>query len=574
LNGFGTLSAHSDFSGPPTIAQIEREIRWEAAAVEAGIRRYREELADPSKTLADTSPGQRIIRAVMREFVPWLADALWLAGAEVADVPPIDDEPMRRIQDDIWEAMSKEEQATHKKALSEIYGRNARAEGRRYSWIAKLDMATQLVEEPAIWFPYFCDFRGRLYPTVADLSPQGDDAAKGLLMFACGKPLGDTGLFWLCVRAANCWAQDGVDKLSLEDRVKWVDDNFDRILEAAHSPVDGTRWWTEAEEPWSFLATCFELEQVYPDHPSEFVSHLPIPLDGSCNGLQHLAAMGRDVIGAQATNIVPSETRRDIYTEVATIVSRMVTEDAGKGAPLAQQWLGRVTRKVVKRAVMTTPYGVTERGIGRQLLLDRHTDGMDQPAQAANYLKDLIVKALEETIVSAKQIMAWFQEVAEALGEHDIPFRWQTPTGNTIEQSYWDLVMRRVSTLAGTIALYKEQPEAGLRKRKQRLAAAPNVIHSFDAAHLCRTVNACAELGLTSFAMIHDRYAVHAADTEILSHVLRDEFARIYETNWLQEIEDYVRSYAPQVEIPSWRDYVALGDLDLSQVMEATFFFA
>jgi hypothetical protein len=56
------------------MAQIERQIRWEAAAVEAGVRRYREELADPSTTLADTSPGQRIIREIMTRFVPWLAD--------------------------------------------------------------------------------------------------------------------------------------------------------------------------------------------------------------------------------------------------------------------------------------------------------------------------------------------------------------------------------------------------------------------------------------------------------------------------------------------------------------------
>jgi DNA-directed RNA polymerase len=46
------------------------------------------------------------------------------------------------------------------------------------------------------------------------------------------------------------------------------------------------------------------------DNPEEFVSHLPVPLDGSCNGLQHLAAMGRDVVGAQATNIVPAEVPR------------------------------------------------------------------------------------------------------------------------------------------------------------------------------------------------------------------------------------------------------------------------
>jgi DNA-directed RNA polymerase, mitochondrial len=273
---------------------------------------------------------------------------------------------------------------------------------------------------------------------------------------------------------------------------------------------------------------------------------------------------------------MPSETRRDIYSEVATIVSRMVTEDAGKGDLIAQQWLGHVTRKSVKRAVMTTPYGVTERGIERQLITDRLTpEGTDHPAQAANYLKDLIVKALEETIVAAKQIMAWFQDVAGGLADHDLTFRWKAPTSNEIQQSYWDLVRKEVSTLGPTIIIHQEQKEAGLRKRKQRLAAAPNVIHSFDAAHLCRTVNAaCDKLGIVDFAMIHDSYGVHAADTDLLSHVLREEFARIYQTNWLQEIEDYVRSYAPQVAIPSWRDYVALGDLDLSQVMKATFFFA
>jgi hypothetical protein len=43
--------------------------------VEAGIRRYREELAKPTMTLADTSPEQQIIRKIMTEFVPWIAGA-------------------------------------------------------------------------------------------------------------------------------------------------------------------------------------------------------------------------------------------------------------------------------------------------------------------------------------------------------------------------------------------------------------------------------------------------------------------------------------------------------------------
>lgn len=82
------------------------------------------------------------------------------------------------------------------------------------------------------------------------------------------------------------------------------------------------------------------------------------------------------------------------------------------GNELAHEWVGKITRKVVKRAVMTTPYGVTERGIAEQLMSDGHTEGMDQRAKAATYLKNKIVVALDETVTSAKQIMAWLQAVA------------------------------------------------------------------------------------------------------------------------------------------------------------------
>lgn len=79
--------AHSrhtdDFLAPPTIAQIERQIRWEGAAVEAGVRRYREGLLDLNITLADTSPGQRIIREIMTKFVPHLAEVQEAAKAAV-----------------------------------------------------------------------------------------------------------------------------------------------------------------------------------------------------------------------------------------------------------------------------------------------------------------------------------------------------------------------------------------------------------------------------------------------------------------------------------------------------------
>ena len=492
-------------------------------------------------------------------------------------VPRADRETLpANIPPEVWETMPEGAREAHRARLAEIHRRNATTEGKRYAWLLRLDMANQVVDEPMIWFPYFCDFRGRIYSAVTDLSPQGNDASKALLRFAHGKPLGKLGLHWLCVRAANCYAQDGLDKLDPYDRARWAEANMDRIHEAADNPIDGTRWWTEAEDPWSFLATCFEISAAMRSD-DDFISHLPIPLDGSCNGLQHLAALGRDPVGAVATNVISERgARRDIYTEVARMVNRMVTEDAGKGNELAQQWLGKVNRKVVKRAVMTTPYGVTDRGIGRQLLEEGFTEGMgEESAAAANYLKDLIVKAIDETVISAKQIMAWLQAAAEALAKHDIPFSWKTPTGNTVEQAYWDLVEHRVESLVGQTTLYREASSSGLRRRKQCLSAAPNVVHSFDASHLCRVVNACTKVGLLDFAVVHDSFGVHAADTAQLGDMLRDEFAKMYETNWLQEIENYVREYAPQAQIPPWTEYVTLGDLQLfPAVMQSRYAFA
>ena len=505
----------------------------------------------------------------------------WQGGINLGPdlMPPAEGQPIERLPNDRWETMTAEEKKQHISHLAEIHAEDARQEGKRYSWLAKLDMAGQLLDAPMIWFPYHVDFRGRIYPTVTDLSPQGNDAGKALLQFAHGKPLGKRGFFWLQVRAANCWANDGVDKLPLGARCAWVHDNLSRIVEAATNPLDGTKWWTEAEDAWSFLATCFELaEAIECPNAAGFTSHLPVNLDGSCNGLQHLSAMARDPVGALATNILPSEDgdRQDIYDEVKESVKAQVVIDAGKGDELAKLWLGNVNRKTVKRAVLSTPYGVTERGMSRQLITDGHTKEFgEKGVEAANYLRGCILAALNDKMGSAKLIMDWLQAVADALAAHEIPFCWETPTGNKIQQAYWDYVESRVQTLAGTIVLQHEQPAAGLRKRKQRLAAAPNVIHSFDAAHLCRTVNACARVGLLDFSAIHDSYGVHAGDISQLAYILRDQFEQMHSILWLQEIEDYVRSYAPpEVLIPSWSEYVTLGTARLLSVMKSEFFFS
>jgi len=43
--------------------------------------------------------------------------------------------------------------------------------------------------------------------------------------------------------------------------------------------------------------------------------------DGSCNGLQHYAALGRDAAGARSVNLCPLDKPQDVYSCIGEIVS-------------------------------------------------------------------------------------------------------------------------------------------------------------------------------------------------------------------------------------------------------------
>ena len=479
-----------------------------------------------------------------------------------------------RLPDDVWAAMPKDEKTERMARMRDLHSENASIRGRSNAVWDVLSVSEELRDEPSLWFPCSMDFRHRIYPLACNgPHPQGDDLAKAVLMFAEGVPLGDDGLFWLCVRAANCYGQD---KLTLEERVEWTLTNTQSIHEAASSPLKSV-WWTQADEPWSFLATCFELTAALAlSQPASFVSHLPCPMDGSCNGLQHLSAMGLDPVGACATNLTSARTRQDVYEEVAIVVRQLVAADVAAGLDAARVWDGKVTRRVVKRAVMTTPYGVTDRGIRDQLIADGHVpyDHVAEPASrgaAADYLRDKLVLALGQTVQSARSIMAWLQTSADRLAKAGLPMEWTTPAGSKVRQAYHTTTKLEIRTLLGRMVMWEEQRDAGLSARKQSLASAPNVIHSFDAAHLAMTVVSAARAGISSFAMIHDSYGSHAGLTTRLALILREEFVAIYRENWMERIYQELKAAAPHVDLPLPPER---GAFNIEEVIDAPFFFS
>lgn len=133
-----------------------------------------------------------------------------------------------------------------------------------------------MIDEEGFYYPHNLDFRGRAYPMHPHLNHLSSDLCRGILEFAEGRPLGKSGLHWLKIHLANLYS-GGVEKLSHDGRLAFVDNHLDDIFDSADNPVHGNQWWLTAEDPFQFLAACINLsEALRSSSPHTIISHLPI----------------------------------------------------------------------------------------------------------------------------------------------------------------------------------------------------------------------------------------------------------------------------------------------------------
>jgi len=437
-------------------------------------------------------------------------------------------------------------------------------------------LATEFKDYDRFWFVYQCDFRGRIYATVSGMSPQGPDYSKSLLRFANGKPLTERGAFWLAVHGANCY---GEDKVSYKDRHKWVIRNSDNIRRAAQSPLDNTEFWGNADKPWQFLAFCFEYSRYMQEGP-EMLSYLPIGLDGSCNGLQNFSAMLRDSIGGKATNLVPQEVPSDIYQEVAKVCTDKLQAHTGE---MADAWLafaksvgGVLPRGLAKRPVMTLPYGSTVQSCRDYIYKYMAEDAPEHfPKETrfkmSSYLTPILWASIADVVVAARQAMDWLQKSASTVAKTNNSIMWWTPLGFPVIQDRKTINIERVRTeLAGKIQLRIGSQSNKMDVLKNKLAIAPNFVHSMDACHLMQTCLKAVEYGVTDFAFIHDDYGTHAADTDIMHRSIREAFIDLYGTN--DPLVDFKIFNEDNAGI-TLNDPPIKGSLNLGQVIDSKYFF-
>ena len=207
-----------------------------------------------------------------------------------------------------------------------------------------------------------------------------------------------------------------------------------------------------------------------------------------------------------------------------------------------------------------------------QLIEDGHTDDLEGPRMKnAAWLRDRLVVALDETIVASRPIMTYFQEVAKTLAKNDKPLVWKTPSGCTVQQSYWNINKTDVRTVMGSYYMWSQNPDGGLNARKQALGSAPNVIHSLDAALLHKVVNKLVDKGINSFATVHDSFAVHYRHTDELRDTIREVAYSMFSNDWLRDGFHRDVQSRTQVELPEPPE---TGSFDVREVLDAPYFFS
>lgn len=119
---------------------------------------------------------------------------------------------------------------------------------------------------------------------------------------------------------------NGLDKKSINYKVKCVDDNQDYILNFRSNDIIN-----KADNKTCFISSCLEYERFIEFmndlDKTLFNSYLPIQLDASCNGYQHLALLTKETKLFDKLNLDEStfdDTPKDFYKYIIEKTNKYV----------------------------------------------------------------------------------------------------------------------------------------------------------------------------------------------------------------------------------------------------------
>jgi len=152
------------------------------------------------------------------------------------------------------------------------------------------------------------------------------------------------------------------------------------------------------------------------------------------------------------------------------------------------------------------------------------------------------------------------------------PLRWFSPTGLPIANRYYKSNTSTVEMkLRGVRVRYRVADgwSSDIVKRKARDSAPANFVHSRDAAHLIRSVNAAVREGITSVVCVHDCFGAIAPRSQRFQNIIRAELALMYVGGAVRYATSEeglgIKGLAPPEE-PRWRQPPSMSHNPLAQL--------
>lgn len=416
--------------------------------------------------------------------------------------------PPRPLED-----ASPEQIKAYKRSRREIEDYNAQLEQKNWRTTEVMYIANKFASEERLYYCWSFDYRGRLYPQATGLTIQGTDFDKALHLFAEEGPANE---YWL---AFACSTTAGLDKASMADRIAWTRDNKDRITAIATDPIGNVELWRDADEPWTHLASCLEYYACC-IACTRATSGLPVGIDATASGIQHLSALTADVRGGALCNCTPSDRPVDAYKTVAECAIKYIDDESVHPY---------IDRQVAKRPTMVLPYSGTResaRGYIREALMEKKLD-LSVPKRLSLITTAIYDKAIPEVFPGPVGVMNWFKQCARTVMATRDHMQWTSPSGFVIHQDLRKSLCTRVKTrimgevVKTTIGTSWGDPDVNHHVN----ALSPNVVHSIDSALIHLTFVNWTD---RPFSVIHDCVLGRSCDMDDMAKEIRETFVEIY----------------------------------------------
>ena len=333
----------------------------------------------------------------------------------------------------------------------------------------------------------------------------------------------DRTAYWLAIDIAN---NAGKDKLSFEDRILWVQENFDNIFD-----IDA-----HFDSPWE----CRNAVQALRKHLNgETIAHR-VYLDASNQALQLYAVLTGDRKTALTCNLANGSTMADAYQMLADSMNKKL------------EGIIVLTRTNCKFAVMTTMYGKADGSL--EIIKDvmQHISDPTERVEAFAKKYNMTMDTTKRGIAFVTELTTIFKEsfagiapkalmAMEALTELNSTlvanqYTWTLPDGFKVKyrvRKDIPIESKKFETKKGFPITLPEMNKVVYDRNENSRAMSPNVVHSVDgfvAREMIRRMNG------KYITTIHDAFACHPSHCDMMIQNYKDILCEMLTGTLLQDI--------------------------------------